>query len=71
MVVDGPAVMPGGWHRGSAQPRKTDFDALMDSEARIALVIMRNLSRLLASYARQNAAAMTDARAGAPTTDPV
>jgi CRP/FNR family cyclic AMP-dependent transcriptional regulator len=41
---------------------KTDFDALMESEARIAVVIMRNLSRLLASYARQNAAAV--ARAG-------
>jgi CRP/FNR family cyclic AMP-dependent transcriptional regulator len=50
---------------------KSDFDALMDSEARIALVIMRNLSRLLASYARQNAAAMTDARSGQGTTDPV
>jgi CRP-like cAMP-binding protein len=40
---------------------KTDFDALMDSEAHIALVIMRNLSRLLASYARQNAAAVARA----------
>jgi CRP/FNR family cyclic AMP-dependent transcriptional regulator len=50
---------------------KTDFDALMDSEARIALVIMRNLSRLLASYARQNAAAVTDPRASPGATDPV
>ena len=40
---------------------KTDFVALMDSEAHIALVIMRNLSRLLASYARQNAAAVARA----------
>ena len=33
---------------------KTDFDALMESEARIAVVVMRNLSRILATYARRN-----------------
>ena len=31
---------------------KTDFDALMDGEARIAVVVMRNLSRVLAAYTR-------------------
>jgi len=34
---------------------KTDFDALMDVEARTAVVVMRNLSRILAAYARSNA----------------
>jgi CRP/FNR family transcriptional regulator, cyclic AMP receptor protein len=33
---------------------KSDFDALMDGNARIAVVVMRNLSRLLAIYARRN-----------------
>jgi CRP-like cAMP-binding protein len=33
---------------------KTDFDALIDGNARIAVVVMRNLSRLLAMYARRN-----------------
>jgi CRP/FNR family transcriptional regulator, cyclic AMP receptor protein len=33
---------------------KTDFDALIDGNARIAVVVMRNLSRLLAIYARRN-----------------
>ena len=33
---------------------KSDFDALMDGNARIAVVVMRNLSRLLAIYARSN-----------------
>ncbi len=32
---------------------KSDFDALMDGNARIAVVVMRNLSRLLAVYARR------------------
>ena len=50
---------------------KSDFDALMDSEARIALVIMRNLSRLLASYARQNAAAVSEARSRGDSSEPV
>jgi CRP/FNR family transcriptional regulator len=33
---------------------KTDFDALMDGDARIAVVVLRNLSRVLAAYARRN-----------------
>ena len=33
---------------------KSDFDALMEGNARIAVVVMRNLSRLLAIYARRN-----------------
>lgn len=32
---------------------KSDFDALMDGNARIAVVVMRNLSRMLAIYARR------------------
>jgi CRP-like cAMP-binding protein len=46
---------------------KTDFEALMDGEARIALVVLRNLSLILASYARQRPAVVTDpdARPGA------
>ena len=39
---------------------KTDFDALMDGEARIAVVVMRNLSRLLAAYARRNPVVVTE-----------
>jgi len=39
---------------------KTDFDALMDGEARIAVVVMRNLSRLLAAYARSNPVVVTE-----------
>lgn len=39
---------------------KTDFDALMDGEARIAVVVMRNLSRVLAAYARRNPVAVTE-----------
>lgn len=39
---------------------KTDFDALMESEARIAVVVMRNLSRILASYARRHPVAVTE-----------
>ena len=35
---------------------KTDFDALMDVEARTAVVVMRNLSKVVAGYARSNAA---------------
>ena len=33
---------------------KSDFDALMEGNPRIAVVVMRNLSRLLAIYARRN-----------------
>jgi CRP-like cAMP-binding protein len=38
---------------------KTDFDALMVAEARTAVVVMRNLSRILAAYARSNEALAT------------
>ena len=39
---------------------KADFDALMDGEARIALVVLRNLSRVLATYARRNPVVLTE-----------
>jgi hypothetical protein len=32
----------------------------MDGEARIAVVVMRNLSRLLAAYARSNPVVLTE-----------
>jgi CRP/FNR family cyclic AMP-dependent transcriptional regulator len=50
---------------------KTDFDALMDSEARIAVVVMRNLSKLLATYARHNAAMVTEPRPHSEATEPL
>jgi CRP/FNR family transcriptional regulator, cyclic AMP receptor protein len=39
---------------------KSDFDALMDGNARIAVVVMRNLSRLLAVYARRTPVLATE-----------
>jgi CRP-like cAMP-binding protein len=39
---------------------KTDFDALMTVEARIAVVVLRNLSRVLAVYARRNPVVVTE-----------
>jgi CRP-like cAMP-binding protein len=39
---------------------KSDFDALMEGEARIALVVLRNLSRMLAAYARRNPLVLTE-----------
>lgn len=33
---------------------KSDFDGLMEGNARIAVAVMRNLSRMLAIYARRN-----------------
>ena len=36
------------------------FDALMEGNARIAVVVMRNLSRLLAIYARRNPVLVTE-----------
>lgn len=39
---------------------KSDFDALMDGNARIAVVVMRNLSRMLAVYARRSPVLLTD-----------
>ena len=39
---------------------KSDFDALMDGNSRIALVVLRNLSRLLAIYARRRPVVATE-----------
>jgi CRP-like cAMP-binding protein len=39
---------------------KSDFDALMDGEARIAMVVLRNLARMLAAYARRNPVVLTE-----------
>jgi CRP/FNR family transcriptional regulator, cyclic AMP receptor protein len=39
---------------------KSDFDALIDGNARIAVVVMRNLSRMLAIYARRNPVLATE-----------
>ena len=39
---------------------KTDFDALIEGEAKIAVVVMRNLSRVLASYARRSPVVLTE-----------
>jgi CRP/FNR family cyclic AMP-dependent transcriptional regulator len=39
---------------------KSDFDALIDGEARIALVVLRNLSRVLATYARRHPVVVTE-----------
>jgi len=41
---------------------KSDFDALMDGNSRIAVVVMRNLSRLLAIYARRTPVLVTEPR---------
>ena len=45
---------------------KSDFDALMDGNARIAVVVMRNLSLLLAMYARRTSLLATEP--GSPST---
>ena len=39
---------------------KTDFDALMHRQAKIAVVVMRNLSRVLLAYTRRNPVALTE-----------
>src|ERR1700682_1484457 len=39
---------------------KSDFDALMEGEARIALVVLRNLARVLAAYTRRNPVVLTE-----------
>jgi CRP-like cAMP-binding protein len=39
---------------------KSDFDALIEGDARIAVVVMRNLSRLLAVYARRTPVLATE-----------
>ena len=49
---------------------KTDFDALIDGEARIAVVVMRNLSRLLAAYARSNPVVVTEPGPGPGAAEP-
>ena len=50
---------------------KSDFDALIDGNARIALVVTRNLSRLLAMYARRNPALTSKPGSGAETAGPL
>src|SRR5262249_48295019 len=42
---------------------KSDFDALMDGNAHITHVVMRNIAHLLAVYARRNLVVMTEAHA--------
>jgi CRP/FNR family transcriptional regulator, cyclic AMP receptor protein len=49
---------------------KSDFDALMDGNARIAVVVMRNLSRLLAIYARRTPVLATERGPGPETACP-
>jgi CRP/FNR family cyclic AMP-dependent transcriptional regulator len=49
---------------------KSDFDALMDGNARIAVVVMRNLSRLLAVYARRSPVLVNHAEARPGATSP-
>jgi len=49
---------------------KSDFDALMDGNPRIALVVMRNLSRLLAIYARRTPVLATESGRGPETAGP-
>jgi CRP-like cAMP-binding protein len=39
---------------------KTDFDALMTVEARIAVIVLRNLSRVLATYVRRHPVVVTE-----------
>jgi len=46
---------------------KSDFDALMDGNPRIALVVMRNLSRMLAIYARRNPLLATGPETAGPS----
>ena len=41
---------------------KTDFDALMTAEARIAVIVLGNLSRVLATYVRRNPVVVTEPR---------
>ena len=49
---------------------KSDFDALMDGNARIAVVVMRNLSRMLAVYARRSPVLATEPGPGPETAGP-
>jgi CRP/FNR family cyclic AMP-dependent transcriptional regulator len=50
---------------------KSDFDALMDGNGRIAVVMMRNLSRRLAIYARRPPGVMSGPGPGSETADPL
>jgi CRP/FNR family cyclic AMP-dependent transcriptional regulator len=49
---------------------KTDFDTLIDGEARIAVIVMRNLSRVLATYARRNPVVLTELESRPETAEP-
>ncbi len=50
---------------------KSDFDALMEGHARIAVVMMRNLSRRLAIYARRQPGVMGGPGPGSETAGPL
>jgi len=50
---------------------KSDFDALMEGNARIAVVVMRNLSRRLAIYARRNTMLATEQSRGSEAAGPL
>jgi CRP/FNR family cyclic AMP-dependent transcriptional regulator len=50
---------------------KTDFDALIEGDTRIAVVVMRNLSRMLAVYARRNPVLATEPGPGPETAGPL
>jgi CRP/FNR family cyclic AMP-dependent transcriptional regulator len=50
---------------------KSDFDALMEGNARIAVVVMRNLSRVLAIYARRNPVLATEPGPGSERAGPL
>jgi CRP-like cAMP-binding protein len=50
---------------------KSDFDALIDGNARIAVVVMRNLSRLLAIYARRSPVRASEPGPGRETAGPL
>ena len=50
---------------------KSDFDALMDGNSRIALVVLRNLSRLLAIYARRRPVVATEPGPGPERAGPL
>jgi CRP/FNR family transcriptional regulator, cyclic AMP receptor protein len=49
---------------------KSDFDALMDGDAQITNVVMRNLAHLLAVYARRTPVVVTDPNPGQQTAGP-
>jgi CRP/FNR family transcriptional regulator, cyclic AMP receptor protein len=50
---------------------KSDFDALIEGNGRIAVVMMRNLSRRLAIYARRQPGAMSEPGPGSETAGPL